>query len=72
MVSLLNTEGGIYVGYTCTVYSAYSHREGRGVEQTREKVRGAIVHKAGRNTDMTDCISSPETVLNTSKDNIRA
>jgi hypothetical protein len=30
----------------------------RGVELTREKVRGAIVYKAGSNTKMTDCISS--------------
>jgi hypothetical protein len=34
------------VQYTCIQYT-YSHREGgRGVELTREKVRGAIVHKA--------------------------
>jgi hypothetical protein len=32
--------------YTCTQYT-YSHREGGG-ELTREKVRGVIVHKAGR------------------------
>jgi hypothetical protein len=33
-----------------TVYRTHSHREGEkgGRELTREKVRGAIVHKAGR------------------------
>jgi hypothetical protein len=30
-----------------TIQYTYSHREG-GEELTREKVRGAIVHKAGR------------------------
>ncbi len=36
--------------YACIQYT-YSHREGEGEdggELTREKVRGAIVHKAGR------------------------
>jgi hypothetical protein len=32
--------------YVYTVYCTYSHRE-KGVELTREKVRGATVHKAG-------------------------
>jgi hypothetical protein len=33
----------------CTVYSIlYLRTQGRGRELTREKVRGAIVHKAGR------------------------
>jgi hypothetical protein len=32
--------------YVYTVYT-YSHREGVGEELTREKVRGATVHKAG-------------------------
>jgi hypothetical protein len=36
-----------YTLYTCIQYS-YSHREGGGGELTREKVGGAIVHKAGR------------------------
>jgi hypothetical protein len=37
-----------YTLYTCIQYF-YSHREvGEGGELTREKVRGAIVHKAGR------------------------
>jgi hypothetical protein len=34
--------------YVYTVYCTYTHRRGRGGEQTREKVRGAIVHKACR------------------------
>jgi len=29
------------------VYTVYLFTKGRGVELTREKVRGAIVHKAG-------------------------
>jgi hypothetical protein len=37
-----------YTLYTCIQYS-YSHKEGGTWEElTREKVRGAIVHKAGR------------------------
>ncbi len=42
-----------------THYSTYSHREGgEGEEElTRLKDRGAIVHKAGRKTNMIDCIS---------------
>ncbi len=32
--------------YTCILY-VYSHREGGGESWTREKVRGATVHKAG-------------------------
>jgi hypothetical protein len=37
-----------YTTYTCILY-AYSYREGgMGGELNREKVRGAIVHKAGR------------------------
>ncbi len=32
--------------YTCIQYT-YSHRKGGGKSWTREKVRGAIVHKAG-------------------------
>ncbi len=51
-----------YTMYTCIQYVqyTYSHMEGGqgGGELTREKVRGAIVYKAGRNTNMTDCISS--------------
>jgi hypothetical protein len=40
------------------VYSILIHT-GRGWgELTREKVRGAMVHKAGKNTNMTDCIFS--------------
>jgi hypothetical protein len=35
-----------YTLYACILHT-YSHREGGG-ELTREKVRGAIVHKAGR------------------------
>jgi hypothetical protein len=53
--------------YTCT----YLHREGLGGRANRrEKVRGAMLHKAGQNTIMTDCISSPKTLLKTSKDDI--
>ncbi len=38
----------VYV-YTVYMYCTYSHWEGGGVaELTREKVRGAIVYKAGR------------------------
>jgi hypothetical protein len=42
----------LYTLYCIRVYSiliAYSHREGGegGGELTREKIRGAIVHKAG-------------------------
>jgi hypothetical protein len=38
----------LYTLYTCIQYT-YSHREGvTGGELTREKVRRAIVHKAGR------------------------
>jgi hypothetical protein len=33
--------------YVCTVLYTYSHREGGG-ELTKEKVRGAIFHKANR------------------------
>ncbi len=41
------------------LYSTYSHREGReGVWWTSEKVRGAIVHKRGRKTNKTVCISA--------------
>jgi len=36
-----------YTLYTCILYT-YSHREGGGVELTREKVWRAIAHKAGR------------------------
>jgi hypothetical protein len=43
--------------YTCIKYT-YSHREwgdkGDRGELTREKDRGAVLHKAGRNTNMTD------------------
>jgi hypothetical protein len=46
----------------------YSHREGEG-ELTREKVRGAIIYRA-KNTNMTDSISSLETLLMTIKDDI--
>jgi hypothetical protein len=48
-----------------TVYGTHSHREGEkgGRELTREKVRGAIVHKAGRKSPV-------KKLLNTSKDNI--
>jgi hypothetical protein len=36
-----------YTLYTCIQYT-YSHREGReGESLIREKVRGALVHKAG-------------------------
>jgi hypothetical protein len=38
------------------VYVQNTHREGGGGgELTRENFRGAILHKAGRNTNMTDC-----------------
>ncbi len=40
----------------CVQYT-YSHKEGGG-ELTREKVKGAMLHKAGRNTNRTDCNSS--------------
>jgi hypothetical protein len=36
----------IYICVRYTVHYTYSHREGG--EQTREKVREAIVHKAGQ------------------------
>ncbi len=40
--------------------------------QTSEKVRGALVHKRGvENTNITGCISSLETLFNTSKDDIQ-
>jgi hypothetical protein len=37
----------LFTLYTCIQY-IYSHREGGRGELTREKVRGAIVQKAGR------------------------
>jgi hypothetical protein len=46
-----------------TLYMSTYREGGRGGELTREKVRGAIVHKPGRNTNMTDCISSLQTQL---------
>ncbi len=55
-----------YTLYTVRVYSILIHTR-KGGELTREKVRGAIVNKAGQNTNMTDYISS---LLNTSKDDI--
>jgi hypothetical protein len=38
-------------------------------EDNSENVRGGLVHKRVENTNMTDCISSLQTLLNTSKDN---
>jgi hypothetical protein len=54
--------------YPCT----YGHREGEeGGGWTCEKVRGALVHTRGvENTNMTDCIYSLYTLLNTSNDDI--
>ncbi len=58
--------------YTCILYSILIHtgRGGGGVgELTRGKVRGEIVHQAGRkNTNMNDCSSSLQTLLNAGKD----
>jgi hypothetical protein len=48
-----------YTLYTCIGYT-YLYRDGGGGkgELTRGKVRWAMLHKAGRNTNKTDCISS--------------
>ncbi len=40
------------------VYRIIIHTVKGGGELTREKFREAIVHKAGRNINMTDCIST--------------
>ncbi len=55
----------LHTVYVCIGYLfTQGRKEGGGGERwTREKVRGATVHKAGsRNTNMTDCISSPKTL----------
>jgi hypothetical protein len=36
-----------YINTVSCIQYTYSHREGKGGELTREKVRGATVHKAG-------------------------
>jgi hypothetical protein len=57
----------LHTVYTCILYSILIHT-GRG-GRTREKVRGEIVHQAGRkNTNMNDCSSSLQTLLNAGKD----
>ena len=50
---------------------SFSHiwKGGGWGEDNSENVRGGLVHKRVENTNMTDCISSLQTLLNTSKDN---
>jgi hypothetical protein len=42
---------------------------GGGGRTTVRMLEGGLVHKRVENTNMTDCISSLQTLLNTSKDN---
>ncbi len=44
--------------------------KGGGVGEVREKVEGQQYTRGVENTNMTDCISSLKTLLNTSKDDI--
>jgi hypothetical protein len=44
--------------------------KGGGVGEVREKVEGQQLTRGVENTNMADCISSIQTILNTSEDDI--
>ncbi len=56
--------------HTVCIYCTFTFGKGEWVGEVREKVEGQQFTRGVENINMTDCISSLQTLLNTSKDDI--